>query len=185
MSTREKAEKPGECIFSDQSMTRAPKGCDIGSTNKNWYLLVDQVMEYKESRFHETKGDLVEPTCKLFHKWKQPRKPAVKLWKDDAGENKKLEKRLNSAEWKLGVEVKYTVKATLQWNYLVKIGFTKLAKKERAMMTKAHSQQDMRLRLCKKAFICTTLLDNQPTMTINEKTTTRYEHFHNKKLAFV
>ena len=46
----EKAEKPVECIFSDQSMIRAPKGCSIAITNKNWHAI-----EYKKSRFYETK----------------------------------------------------------------------------------------------------------------------------------
>ena len=52
------------------------------------------------------------------------------------------------------------------------------------MMTKAHLSKDMRLRLCKESFICATLLDNLATNAINEKTMTRYEHFHNKKSAF-
>ena len=60
-----------------------------------------------------------------------------------------------------------------------------LAKKERAMMTKACFTQDIRLRLCKEAFMCTTILDNLTTKTINEKKqpgmsifTTRNQHLH-------
>ena len=36
--TKEKAEKPGECIFFDQSMIRAPEGCKISIINKNWHI---------------------------------------------------------------------------------------------------------------------------------------------------
>ena len=130
-------------------------------------------------------GDFVKPTCKLFHEWKQYRKLVLKLQDNDAGENKKLEKHLNSAECKLGAEVKFTGKVTPQQSYLVKLCFAMLAKKGMAMMTKAHLPQDTRLRLYKEAIMCTTLLDNLTTKTINGKTATRYEHFHNKKPAFV
>ena len=70
-------------------MTRTPKGCDIAITKKNWHLLIDQAVEYKESRFYDMEGDLVELMCKLFHKWKQSGKSVLKLPQDDAGENKK------------------------------------------------------------------------------------------------
>ena len=54
-STRKKAEKPVECIFYDQSMIRAPKGCNIAITSKNWHLLVNQTIEYKNQGSMKTR----------------------------------------------------------------------------------------------------------------------------------
>ena len=48
LSTEEKAEKPRECVFFEQSVIQALKGCDITIANKNWHLLVHQAMEYTE-----------------------------------------------------------------------------------------------------------------------------------------
>ena len=79
------------------------------------------------------------------------------------------------------MEVEYTEKARPQWNHLVDLDFAKLAKKGKAMMNKAHLLQDMRLRLCKEAFVCIILLNNWTNKTINRRTMIKYEHFYNKK----
>ncbi len=36
----------------------------------NWCMIVDEKTGYKTSTFHETKGSMVEPVCKLIEKWK-------------------------------------------------------------------------------------------------------------------
>ena len=74
----------------------------------------------------------------MFHKWKQSRKLVLKLWQDDVCKNKKLEKWLNSAEWKLGVEVKYTGEARSQQICIVELGCGTFVKNGRAMMTKVN-----------------------------------------------
>ena len=33
-------------------------------------MIVDEKTGYKTSTFHETKGSMVEPVCKLIQKWK-------------------------------------------------------------------------------------------------------------------
>jgi hypothetical protein len=53
---------------------------------------------------------------------------------DNAGENKKLEQRLLSADWKLQVNMEYTAADTQQQNALVELKFTYLATKARAAM---------------------------------------------------
>ena len=91
---------------------------------------------------------------------------------------------MNSAKCKLCMEDKYIKKATPQQSYLVELGFAILVKKGGAMMTNTHLLQNMRLSLCKEAFVCTTLLDNLTIKTIICRTVTQYEHFHNKKPSF-
>ena len=50
---------------------------------------------------------------------------AVKyLRMDGAGENMKLQKRAESAEWKLNLNYKITARNNPQQNHLAKIGFT-------------------------------------------------------------
>jgi hypothetical protein len=48
---------------------------------------------------------------------------------DNAGENKKLEKRLQSADWKLPIKMECTTANAPQQNALVEVKFTYLAAK--------------------------------------------------------
>ena len=69
------------------------------------------------------------------------------------------------------MEVRYNGEATPKQNYLVELGFTTMAKREMAMMTKAHLSQDIRLKLCKQAFMFATLLDNLIPKLLMKKVT--------------
>jgi hypothetical protein len=53
---------------------------------------------------------------------------------DNAGENKKLDQRQQSADWKLQVKIEYTAADTSQKNALVELNFTYLTAKARAAM---------------------------------------------------
>jgi hypothetical protein len=64
---------------------------------------------------------------------------------DNAGENRKLEKRLQSADWKLPVKMEYTAANTPQQNALVKVKFTYPAANARAAMHAAEVPRDRRL----------------------------------------
>ncbi len=65
----------------------------------------------------------------------------------NAGENKILEKRLQSADWKLLVIMEYTAANTPQQNALVEVEFTYLAAKARAAMHAAAVPRDRGLDL--------------------------------------
>ncbi len=60
--------------------------------------------------------------------------PVLIMRQDNAGENKKLEKRLQSADWKLPVKMEYTAANTPQQNALVEVKLTYLVAKARAAM---------------------------------------------------
>ena len=44
-------------------------------TKPNWRLVVDDFSELPFGDFFETKDDMVEPTCEIFHLWEQAGKP--------------------------------------------------------------------------------------------------------------
>jgi hypothetical protein len=56
-----------------------------------------------------------------------------------------LEKKLQSADWRLPVNMKYTAANTPQQNALVEVKFTYLASKARAAMHAAEVPRDRRL----------------------------------------
>ncbi len=64
---------------------------------------------------------------------------------DNAQENKKLKKRLQSADWKLPVKMEYTAANTPQQNALVEVKSTYLAAKARSAMHAAEVPRDRRL----------------------------------------
>jgi hypothetical protein len=71
--------------------------------------------------------------------------PVLIIKQDNAGENKKLKKRLHSADWKIPVKMEYTAANTLQQNPLVEVKFTYLAAKARAAMHAAEVPRTRRL----------------------------------------
>jgi len=179
-SSGEKASKVGERMYLDQSVIRAPDGVEINVTDKNWRIIVDELSEYKESHFYESKNGMIEPTCAIFNKWTQGGKEIKFLRQDNAGENKKLIERANSADWKLNLTPEYTGRGTPQRNHLAELGFSTIAKKGRAMMVAANLPVDIKYRLCKQAFRTATMLDNLAVKEVDGKVLTRYEHFHGK-----
>jgi hypothetical protein len=64
---------------------------------------------------------------------------------DNAGENKELEQRLHSTDWKLLVKMEYTAADTIQKNSLVEMKFTYLSAKARVAMHAAGVPKERRL----------------------------------------
>jgi hypothetical protein len=71
--------------------------------------------------------------------------PVLIMRQDNAGENKKFEKRLQSTDWKPPVKMEYTAANTPQQNALVEVKLTYLAAKSRAAMHAAEMPRDRRL----------------------------------------
>jgi hypothetical protein len=71
--------------------------------------------------------------------------PVLFIRQDNAGENKKLEKRLHSADWKLTMKMEYKAANTPQQKTLVEVKFTYLAAKARAAMHAAEVPRNRRL----------------------------------------
>jgi hypothetical protein len=95
---------------------------------------------------------------------------------DNAGGNKKLEKRLQSADWKLQVKMEYTAANTPQQNALVEVKFTYLAAKARAAMHAAGVPRERRLESFPEVTMTMTKLDWLKLISINDVKKTRIEH---------
>jgi hypothetical protein len=67
---------------------------------KNRAFTLDQFTDYKMMRHCKTRDEMVKQTCEEFYKWKQMGKEVQFLRVDNAGENRKLEQRLQSKDWK-------------------------------------------------------------------------------------
>jgi hypothetical protein len=57
---------------------------------------------------------------------------------DNAGENKLLQSRCESADWKFWIQPEYTARYTPQQNHLAELGFAILANRGRALMARAN-----------------------------------------------
>jgi hypothetical protein len=127
-------------IFLDIATVKQIKG-GPNVTKPNWRIMVDERTQTKFSDFYETKNGMVEPTCVQLNKWKQDGKAVKCVRLDNAGENKKLQKRSDSKDWKLGVTFEHTARDTPQQNHLAELGFATIANRGRAMMHAANVPQ--------------------------------------------
>jgi hypothetical protein len=104
----------------------------------NWRIMVDERTQLKFSDFFDTKNGMVEETCKQLHCWKQSVRGAKLIRLDNAGENKLLQQRSQSADWKLNITYEFTARESPQQNHLAELGFTHLANYGRALMARAN-----------------------------------------------
>ena len=73
-------------------------------TKPNWRIIVDERTGMKFSDFFDKKSGMVEPTCEMWYKWKTAGLGVNACRLDNAGENKLLQQRSESADWKLDIE---------------------------------------------------------------------------------
>ena len=123
---------------------------------------MDECTGIKFSSHRETKNGIVEPTCRKLKKMEDlAGKPVKILRQDNAGENKKLQERIESADWsgKLKIAIEYTAKGTPQQNHLAELGFTVVAARARAAMNHASVPAEMRYLLFQEFSNTITKLD--------------------------
>ena len=70
----------------------------------------------------------------------------------NAGENKLLQKRCESSDWKMGITFEYTARDTPQQNSLAELAFAIIANRGRAMMHEANLPKEKRFKLWHEAF---------------------------------
>ena len=159
-----------------------PKPGEKKITKPNWRMIVlNDDIQYKVSDFYQKRSDMVEPSCVKLREWRNKGKHVTNLRMDNAGENKSLKDRVNSADWKLDVEeVEFTSRDSPQQNHLVEIGFTTIADRGRAMMNGAHVPTAKRRIISKEAFKMATALDNLVVVDHGGEKKSRYEHVDGK-----
>jgi hypothetical protein len=143
ISTGEKATVINGQWLHGSSTLKVHKG-EKGSS-KIWDLTVDELAGIPFTGIYNKKNEFVESMCQRIQAQTARGYPVLQLRQDNAGENKTLEKRLQTADWKLQVKMKYTAANTPQQNALVEVKFTSLAAKARAAMIAAAGPRDRRL----------------------------------------
>ena len=171
-------------VFLDISTVKR-KEDDPPVTKPNWRILVDERTQLKFSEFFKRKNDMIEPTCELFHKWKQAGKVINTVRLDNAGENKLLKKRCESKDWKLDIHFEFTARDTPQQNSLAEVSFATVASRGRALMIQANIPYKLRYKVWTEAFATATLLDGMVPIMLDGKLATRYEHWAGENPAFV
>ena len=179
------ATMPAERVFLDISTVKKPNDGTVINSKKNWRIIVDERTQMKFSEFFETKNGMIEPTCVQINQWNQNGLIVKYLHCDNAGENRKLEERINGVDWKLNVEFEYTARDTPQQNHLAELAFATIANRGRAMMHRAHLPMELRYKLFPKAFGAATVLDWLMPIELDGILKTRYEHFKGAKPKFV
>ena len=175
--------KFGERMFSDIStIKQLEEGPAV--TKPNWHILVDEATRMKFSTFYESKNGMVEKTCERFHRWKLAGHPVKFVRQDNAGENRLLQARSDSAAWKLGVMFEYTARDTPQQNHLAELAFATLINKSRAMLAAANIPGSLRYKLWKEAISTATDLDGLMVNDVNGKVKSKYEHAFGKNPKF-
>jgi hypothetical protein len=104
--TQVRATKFGERFYSDFSTVKQLEDGPM-VTKPNWHMIVDEATRLKISAFYDTKKGMVEPTCELFYRWKMGGHSVMTVRQDNAGKNKLLQSRSDSAAWKLGIKYEY------------------------------------------------------------------------------
>ena len=96
-------------VFLDISTIKKPN--DLKTLAKpNWRIMVDERTQMKFSGFYEKKNHMVDPTCVKLNKWKQAGKTVKFIRMGNAGTNLKLQKRGDSADWKLAIDYEFTAR---------------------------------------------------------------------------
>jgi len=80
------------------------------NTKRFWFVSVDEVTGYKFSMFLISKSSLAYETTQQLNKEKLAGHKTKFIQMDNAGENKSLEKSLNSPNNNLNIEIEYTTR---------------------------------------------------------------------------
>jgi hypothetical protein len=143
VSTGEKATVINGRWFHDNSTLKIHKS-ETG-TSKIWDLTIDELTGLPFTGIYNKKNEFIENMCQCIQAQKARGYPVLIMRQDNSGENKKLEKRLQSADWKLQVKMEYTAADTPQQNALVEVKFIYLVAKARAVMHAAGVPRERRL----------------------------------------
>jgi hypothetical protein len=162
-------------VVHDSSTLKVHKG-EKGSS-KIWDLTVDELTGIPFTGIYNKQNEFIESMCQCIQAQTARGYPVLIMRQDNAGENKTLENRLQSADWKLHMKMEYTAANTPQQNALVEVKFTYLAAKARADMHAAAVPRNRRLDFFPEVIMTMTKLDWLKLITINKVKETRIEHY--------
>ena len=175
ISDGHKAVVPNGRWFHDQSTIKPPD--NISGTRRVWDMSVDEFTGCKFTEFYKTKNEYIETYCEALHRWKDRGKPVQIIRQDNAGENKALQSRVQSVDWKMTIAFEYTAPFTPQQNSLVERAFAEIASKARTMLNAANVPLEYRWKLFPEAAITATKLDWLTVITRDNVTKSRIEFY--------
>ena len=146
--------------------------------------MVDERTQLKFSHFHRTKQNMVEPTLKLLNLLGENNHKVDVLRMDNAGENKHLAKRAQSAQWKLPIKFEFTARDTPEQNHLAEIAFVTIMNRVRAMMIAANIPEQERHQFARMCILTATKLDSLQVIEIDGVKQTRHFHFFGAQPSF-
>ena len=184
VSTRERSTTPGERISLDLT-TISVKRADgsTGSPNrKNWIVLTDEATNKRFSFYSATKSGAVEIVCRALNKLRAIDRRVRYIRMDPGGENFKLEKALEGADWQSlqPIDFEYTARDTPQQNSRAEVSFPALAGRARAVLNGANAPIETRAKLSIEAISLVTLLDGLSIIEWKGEKMTRDEAFFGK-----
>lgn len=172
--------KPGDMIYLDLSKVTAAKsnGSNEDIPRKHCEIMVDKSTGKKWINFTKTKDGMVEPTCEWMSKMKAIGVPIRAIRMDPGGENIKLKKKLESADWQSlqPVDVQVTSRDTPQHNSRAEVSFPHIAGLARANMNAAFIPDGMRASLVSEAMRYSVQVDCLVMVELNGELKTREEH---------
>lgn len=181
--------KPGDLIYLDLSKVTAAKsdGSEDDIPRKHCEIMVDRSTGKKWINFTSTKKGMVEPTCEWMNKMKSLGTPIRAIRMDPGGENIKLKKRLESADWQSlqPVDVQVTSRDTPQHNSRVEVSFPYIAGLARANLNAAWIPDEMRASLVIEAMRYSVQVDCLVMVELRGELMTREEHVFGKKPKWV
>jgi hypothetical protein len=151
--------------FQDNSTLKVHKGQK--GTTKMQNLTVDELTGLPWTGIHNKKNEFIESMRQCSRVQKAIDSSGLIMTQDNAGENKKIEERLHSADWKLQVKMEYTAADTPQQKALVDLKFIYLEAKARAAIHSAGVPREWSLDFFPEVIMTTTKLDWLKLVTIN------------------
>ena len=149
---------------------------DPNIPKKNMCMKVIEKTGLKLAHFYDTKNGMIEPTCELLKRFEQQGMKIDVIRCDNAGENKSLQNRTNSSDWKLNIAFEFTARDTPQQNHLAEIGITVVNNRGRALLHAANIPKKYRNIVAAKAIETAAKLDGLRITNINGREATRYIH---------
>ena len=174
-----------ERIFFDGSSVKKPSDKTIKINDKRfWYLAVDEATGFKCSEFYRAKSNMVAPTVTWLNKERLAGRGVRYLRMDNAGENKTLERALDSPNNDMDVKIEYTSRKTPQQNSPVEQGFKTLYGRAKSAFYAASVPMAVRYLIFPEWIKIVTAYDNLCVTKLNGIERSRYEHMYGSQPAW-
>ena len=177
-----KSDIPGQRVYLDLSKVTLSRkdGSKDELHRQQWKIIVDEATGKKWCDFTTTKAGMVEPTCEFMNIMKSKGIPIRVIRMDPGGENVKLEKRLQTADWQglQPIDCEFTSRNTPQHNSRAEVAFPYIANLTKAMMGAANVPEDIRRNVAIEALTCAVQLDGLTSVELKGKLASRDEHVY-------